>query len=70
MGPATGAVRHCGDTGCAGAPGLAVLTALEFWAAVSLTTVVVPVLVVIALVKAWLILDYFMHISRLWSAEE
>jgi len=47
---------------------LAVLTALELW--VSGATNGSPVfLIIIGLVKAGLILQYFMHISSLWSEE-
>jgi heme/copper-type cytochrome/quinol oxidase subunit 4 len=47
---------------------LAVLTALEFW--VSRMTAGSPVfLLIIALAKAGLIVQYFMHISSLWSEE-
>lgn len=50
--------------------GLAVLTVLEFLAAVGLTTGLLAVLAVIAVAKTWLILDYFMHIHHLWRSEE
>ncbi len=50
--------------------GLAVLTALEFWAAVALSTGLLAVLAVIAIAKTWLILDYFMHLRHLWRSEE
>lgn len=45
---------------------LGVLTAVEFWAAVGLDTRANAVLVVMVLAKTWLILDYFMHFTRLW----
>lgn len=50
--------------------GLAVLTALEFLAAVGLTTGLLAVLAAIAIAKTWLILDYFMHVRHLWRSEE
>jgi heme/copper-type cytochrome/quinol oxidase subunit 4 len=50
--------------------GLSVLTAAEFAAAVTLTTGLFVVLSVIAVVKAWLILEYFMHLSQLWNGQE
>ena len=49
---------------------LAALTVIEFWVAVSLDTVVNPALVVIAVIKALLILEYFMHYSQLWNHPE
>ncbi len=51
---------------------LAVITAVEFWVAVTFTDItgLVGLLLAIALVKCWLIVDYFMHISRLWLPEE
>lgn len=50
--------------------GLALLTALEYWVAVELETGVVAYLVVIAVVKAGLIVQYFMHLTQLWRAKE
>ncbi len=47
---------------------LAVLTALEFWVS-SATGGSAALLFVIGLAKAGLILQYFMHISSLWSQE-
>ncbi|RMF90286.1 MAG: hypothetical protein D6736_06970 [Nitrospinota bacterium] len=64
---------------------LAVLTGLEYWIATAGPQVasgpaaemgqaafgnVLPWLVLIALVKAWLIVQYFMHVSQLWRAEK
>jgi cytochrome c oxidase subunit 4 len=49
--------------------GLAVLTALEFVIASVLAGSVV-FLFVIALVKAGLIIQYYMHLERVWSEEE
>ncbi len=53
---------------------LGVLTGLEYWLA---TTDDLPVfssalapLAVIAVIKAGLIVNYYMHISRIWSTEE
>ena len=48
--------------------GLAVLTALEFAVALLLEGSVV-FLFVLALVKAGLILQYYMHLDRVWSEE-
>lgn len=47
---------------------LAILTAIEVMIAVNLDKPAVP-LVIIALVKAGLIVQYFMHIYRLWREE-
>lgn len=47
---------------------LAVLTAVEFWVSTSFTGAIVALLI-IALVKAALIVQNFMHISRLWREE-
>jgi cytochrome c oxidase subunit 4 len=49
--------------------GLAVLTALEF-AVASLLEGSVVFLFVLALVKAGVILQYYMHLDRVWSEEE
>jgi hypothetical protein len=49
--------------------GLAVLTGLEFAIAAALEGPVV-FLFVIALVKAGLIVQYYMHLNRAWSEEE
>ncbi len=48
--------------------GLAALTAIEYGIAVT-SAAVVPMLLV-AMFKALLILEYFMHVSRLWSPSE
>ncbi len=45
--------------------GLAALTAVEYGIAVS-SGAVVPLLLV-GMLKALLILEYFMHVSRLWA---
>ena len=49
--------------------GLAVLTVLEFVVAVILQGSV-SLLFIIVLAKAGLILQYFMHVNRVWSDEE
>ncbi len=43
---------------------LAVLTAIEFAIAIYMNAGANLLLVIIALVKAWLIVDYFMHFTR------
>ncbi len=48
---------------------LALLTLLEFFIAINVEDAAVP-LMLIALVKAGLIINYFMHIYRLWREEE
>jgi len=51
---------------------LAVLTAVEYVIAVSLTATA-PLLVLLALAavaKCWAITVYFMHVSKLWRGEE
>jgi heme/copper-type cytochrome/quinol oxidase subunit 4 len=48
---------------------LAVLTVLEYFAAVYMTGSTV-VLFLLALFKAVAVLNYFMHVSRLWRQEE
>jgi CDP-diglyceride synthetase len=47
---------------------LAVLTATEFWVASALNGAAVPLLLG-AMVKAALVVYYFMHIYRLWREE-
>lgn len=47
---------------------LAVLTIIEFFAAIYLGSLVF--LFIIAIIKAAVIIQNFMHISRLWSSEE
>ena len=56
-------------TGWLVALALAILTGIEYWLAVSLDGSIVLYLVVIAVIKAWLIVQYFMHIRNLWHAE-
>mgnify|MGYP001334657552 CR=1 FL=1 len=49
---------------------LAVMTVVEF--VIAVTTgggVLYGLLTVIALAKAWIIFDYFMHITHLWRPE-
>jgi hypothetical protein len=48
---------------------LGVLTVIEYFAAVYLHGTVV-VLMLLALFKAVAVLNYFMHVSRLWRQEE
>lgn len=50
---------------------LAVLTAIEYVIAVGIdgTAVVVTLLSIIAIAKAVIILEYFMHLSKLWRGE-
>ncbi|MBI4499050.1 MAG: cytochrome C oxidase subunit IV family protein [Chloroflexi bacterium] len=50
--------------------GLAVLTVVEYIVAVALPGGTVPYLTVIGLLKAGLILVYFMHVAQLWHQEE
>jgi len=47
---------------------LAVLTGVEFWVALDLQSV--ALLVLLGLFKAALIMEYFMHMSHVWSEEE
>jgi caa(3)-type oxidase subunit IV len=49
--------------------GIALLTVAEFWLAINLDDPAVPVLI-IALIKSGLIVQYFMHIYRLWREED
>ena len=49
--------------------GLAVLTAVEFLVAVTVTTNL-PAVLVMALMKAGLIIYYFMHLLRIWRVED
>ena len=48
---------------------LAVLTVIEYFAAISFPTGVV-MLMLLASLKAVLVLYFFMHVSRLWSKGE
>lgn len=47
---------------------LAVLTVIEFWVGLVLGSVVL--MFIIALIKAAVIAQNFMHIARLWRSEE
>lgn len=47
---------------------LAVFTAIEYYVSFLATTAIVA-LFIMALIKAWLILKYYMHVSTLWSEE-
>lgn len=47
---------------------LAVLTAVEYVIAVEMSKNI-PILIGIAIVKAALIVNYFMHIARIWLSE-
>lgn len=47
---------------------LAILTIIEYFAAIYMPSTVV--LFLIALFKAVAVLNYFMHVSRLWRQEE
>lgn len=49
---------------------LAVATVLEYTAAITITQGAFMVLVVFAAIKAWLILQYFMHLPQLWQIHE
>ena len=48
---------------------LGVLTAVEYGVAVAVVPGASPFLAVLALAKAWVILDTFMHIKQLWREE-
>ncbi len=50
---------------------LGVLTIVEFIVAINIdsTTLVVLLLVVMALAKAWIIVRTFMHVTKLWQGE-
>lgn len=47
---------------------LALLTVIEFFAALYFNSIVI--LMLMALFKAVLVLNYFMHVSRLWTPDE
>jgi hypothetical protein len=47
---------------------LAILTVIEYFAAIYLHSTVV--LFLLALFKAVAVLNYFMHVSRLWTQQE
>ncbi|MBN4074271.1 cytochrome C oxidase subunit IV family protein [bacterium AH-315-D21] len=47
---------------------LGVMTAIEFVIAITTSdAVLIALLLVIALAKAWLIIQYFMHFGQLWA---
>jgi cytochrome c oxidase subunit IV len=46
---------------------LVVLTGVEYW--ISVATGSVVFLLIVAMVKAGLILNYFMHMAKLWHEE-
>jgi heme/copper-type cytochrome/quinol oxidase subunit 4 len=48
--------------------GLAVLTAVEF--ALGARDFSIVALFIVALIKAGMIINYYMHVSHLWSEEE
>ncbi len=48
---------------------LVVLTMIEFFIAINLENAAVP-LIIIGLIKAGLIVQFFMHVYRLWREEE
>lgn len=50
--------------------GLAVLTAIEYAVAVSHVTGLLGWLALMAILKTWLIADYFMHMPQLWRRGE
>ncbi|MBI2758912.1 MAG: cytochrome C oxidase subunit IV family protein [Chloroflexi bacterium] len=49
---------------------LAALTAVEFWLSSAIRPAALPYLIIIAIVKAVLIVHYFMRISQLWVRED
>lgn len=49
--------------------GLAALTVVEFWLS-SAVRPALPYLIVVAIVKAGLIIYYFMHVSQIWKQEQ
>ena len=48
---------------------LAVLTIVEFVVSVYLKPST-PYLIVTSLIKAWLIISYFMHVNQIWQREK
>lgn len=48
--------------------GLGALTIVEYYVGLNLPSTVL--LFLLALIKAWLVVYFFMHISRLWAPEE
>ncbi len=51
---------------------LTVITAVEYWVAVAFASDIslMGMLLAIAAVKTWLVVDYFMSITRMWMPEE
>ncbi len=49
--------------------GLIALTVLEYWMSVATVPYLLLWLVTINVIEAWMILEYFMHMSH-WKAEE
>ena len=70
--PSAGLLRRNMRRGFFVISALAVITAVEFWVAVAFAGNIglLGLLLAIAAVKCWLILDYFMHIFRLWLPGE
>lgn len=50
--------------------GLAILSGLEFWVAVSGIKGVFPLLAIVALAKCALIIEYYMHVSKTRQPDE
>ncbi len=51
--------------------GLAVLTAVEYWVAIAnLGSALLPLLIMVALAKAVLIVESFMHLSKVFQPGE
>ncbi len=48
--------------------GLTILTAVEFYIALNLSSF--AIMMILALLKAILVVNYFMHIRSLWSEDE
>lgn len=47
---------------------LAVITGIEFYAALHFNSA--TIMFILAIAKAYLVLNYFMHVTSLWSTEE
>ncbi len=67
--PSTSGMTRALRTGWIVFLALAVLTAVEFLVAITVTTNL-PAVLVMALMKAGLIMYYFMHLLRVWRGEE
>jgi hypothetical protein len=50
--------------------GLFIFSVVEYWVSVTYTSGIMFWLIMIALVKAWLILQYFMHVAQVRHSEE